>query len=122
MKTILAWARVFLLFAAFPAAAGTLPEVDAFAASAPARRALARPAADVARPGSLVHVETRLGVPTFLQPLRAGDAGRRALAQKGVGAEAAARAHLLDLAPLWGLTETDVSGAPLRQVHDTGRG
>jgi large repetitive protein len=39
-----------------------------------------------------------------------------------VSAENAARAHLLDLAPLWGLDERDVAGARLVHVHDTGKG
>ena len=122
METVRFLARIAALAAALPAAAGTLPEVDAFAAAPPARRALARPAGDFARPGSAVHVEERLGVPTFFLPFGVGDAGRHALAQKEIGAEAAARAHLRDLASLWGLTEADVAGAPLHQVHDTGRG
>jgi hypothetical protein len=42
--------------------------------------------------------------------------------RKGVGAEGAARAHLLDFAPIWGLTEEDALSAPLVQVHDTGAG
>ena len=54
---------------ALPGAARTLPEFDAFAALPPARRALARPAEDVSRPGMAVHIEERLGVPTFLRPV-----------------------------------------------------
>jgi hypothetical protein len=69
----------FALSLAAPAP-GALPEVDAFAAARRARRALARSAEDVARPGTLVHVEERLGVPTFLQPARSGGRGRAALA------------------------------------------
>ncbi len=111
-----------LVLLASPAAARTVPEFDAFAAASPVRRALALPAGDVARPGTVVHVEERLGVPTFLQPARAGESGRRALARKGVDAESVARAHLLDIAPLWGLSEPDVLSAPLAQIHDTGKG
>jgi hypothetical protein len=107
---------------ALPVAAWTLPEFDAFAALPPARRALARPAEEVGRPGMAVHVEERLGVPTFLRPANAGERGRAALLRKNVGAESAARAHLLDLAPLWGLSEEDVLFAPLQHVHDLGRG
>jgi hypothetical protein len=115
-------ARVAFLLFAFPVAGATLPEVDAFAAAPAGRRTLARPADDVARPGTALHVEERLGVPTFLQPARAGENGRAALARKSVSAEGAARAHLLDLAPLWGLSEEDIARAPLVQVHDTGNG
>jgi large repetitive protein len=115
-------ARFGILLFALPAAGGTLPDVDAFAAAPPARRALARPAEDVARSGTMVHVEERLGVPTLLQLAQAGAHGRAALLGKAVEAPGAARAHLLDLAPLWGLDERDVVGARLVQVHDTGKG
>jgi hypothetical protein len=121
-KTNLFLARVAILLLAWPAAARTLPEFDALAAAPPARRALARPAEDVARAGTVVHMEERLGVPTFLRPAQAGENGRRALGRKGVEAESAARAHLLDLAPLWGLAEEDVLLAPVVQIHDTGKG
>jgi len=120
--TVRSLAGAVMLVLAFPAVSRTLPEVDAFAAAPPARRSLARPADEVSRPGTAVHVEERLGVPTFLQPARAGEKGRRALLSKGVEAEGAARAHLLDLAPLWGLSEEDIARAPLVQVHDTGKG
>src|ERR1035437_2878596 len=121
-KTIRFLTRAALLLLAFPAAARTLSEFDAFAALPSAHRALARPADEVARPGTAVHVEERLGVPTFLRPARAGESGRRALSRKGVEAVGVARAHLVDLAQLWGLAEEDVLFAPLQQVHDTGAG
>ncbi len=121
-KTIRFFARVAILLLGCPAAARTLPEFDALAAAPPARRPLARPAEDIARAGTLVHMEERLGVPTFLQPARAGESGRRVLGRKGVEAEGAARAHLVDLAPLWGLAEEDVLLASLVHVHDRGDG
>ncbi len=120
-RSVRSLAFVAAALLAFPGAAA-LPEVDAFAAAPRTRHPLVRPAADVVRPGTTVHVEERLGVPTFLQPARAGERGRRAAARKGVVPFEAARAHLSDLAALWGLTEADVSGAVLQHVHDAGTG
>src|SRR5512140_1249326 len=116
-------ARAAGLLLVLPAAGrASLPEFDAFAAAPPARRALARPAGAVARPGTTVHVEGRLGVPTFRQPARAGEQGRRARPRKGLAAAGGARAHLGDLAPLWGLSGEDVAILPVQHVHDTGTG
>ena len=121
-NTIRSLACVAAAFLSFPAA-GALPEFDAFAAApAAARHALARPAEDVARPGTTIHVEERLGVPTFFRPAHAGERGRQSVARKGIEAAEAARAHLLDLAPLWGLADEDILQAPLVHVHDTGKG
>ena len=103
-------------------AAAKAPEIDAFADAAPNRRALSRAVEDMARPGTTVHFEERLGVPTFIQPARTGENGRRALERRSVEAEDAARAHVLDLAPAWGLTPEDVLKAPVGHVHDTRNG
>ena len=54
--TVRSLAGAVMLVLASPAVSRTLPEVDAFAAAPPARRSLARPADEVSRPGTAVHV------------------------------------------------------------------
>lgn len=73
------------------------------------------------RAGTTVHVEERLGVPTFLW---AGERGRLATSAKqaSVSAPEAARQHLREYAHLYKLDSADVEAARASKVHDTGRG
>ncbi|WNG15398.1 myxosortase-dependent M36 family metallopeptidase [Cystobacter fuscus] len=65
--------------------------------------------------------EQRLGVPTFAWAAEDGAQSRSAI-RGGMTVEAAARAHLQNVADSYRLSRTDVSGATLRSVHDTGKG
>ncbi|MBL0275067.1 MAG: M36 family metallopeptidase [Anaeromyxobacter sp.] len=69
------------------------------------------------------HMNQQLGVPSFLWGGPAGAPVARAggVAPRG-GPVEAARAHLVGLAPAYGLTAADVVGAEAARVHDTGRG
>ena len=101
---------------------------DSFAARPmdPARTAalVARARAFV-RPGSVVQTEPRLGVPTFvwtrdsLRPSARAPGLYTGVVRPEV---AAARAVLADFAPLYGLSDADVSGAVVASVHDLGTG
>jgi hypothetical protein len=75
------------------------------------------------RLGRVASIDERHGVPNFVWSLPAGPrpAGAAA-AQTQPSHESAARATLERLAPLYGLDRRDVREAPLRYVHDTGRG
>ena len=73
------------------------------------------------REGTRLHVEERLGVPTFLW---SGDRGQRApqAKQGSLTAPEVAREHLRQYAHLYRLDPTDVDAARVGKVHDTGRG
>ncbi len=73
------------------------------------------------RAGTRLHVEERLGVPTFLW---SGERGRLASAAKRtpLTAPEAARLHLRQYAHLYRLDPADVEAARAARVHDTGRG
>jgi large repetitive protein len=90
---------------------------------APGRTAamLAR-AKELARPGSVVQTEPRLGVPTFLWTREKPAAMARMASGVGRPEVAAARATLSDHAELYGLVEADVADAVVAGVHDRGTG
>lgn len=75
----------------------------------------------VARGLRVEQTEQRLGVPTFAWAAQDG-AQSKSVIRGGMTAEAAARAHLQNVADSYRLSRTDVSGASLRSVHDTGKG
>ena len=79
------------------------------------------PSREEIRAGTTVHVEERLGVPTFLW---AGERGRLATSAKqaSVSAPEAARQHLREYAHLYKLDSADVEAARASRAHDTGRG
>ena len=103
---------------ALPLEARVLARIDALAA-APAAPAQAPVAALRAAAAGASHVDARLGVPTFV---RGGDAAAtlRALAKApapkaALDHEAAARAHLTDLAGLYRIAPAEIAALP---VHD----
>jgi len=107
---------------------------DAFSASAPAGIDLSgklSAAPDMVKPGSRLHVEPRLGVPTFLwagagsatpATLSSTTAFAAGLAPTVPDADAVARMHLNNYGPLYGLDDLAMSTVVLREIHDTGRG
>ncbi|ADO72841.1 myxosortase-dependent M36 family metallopeptidase [Stigmatella aurantiaca] len=68
----------------------------------------------------IAHSEERLGVPTVLWNTRLGTDRPQAFA--GQGPEAAARAHLSQIADIYRLEREDISGAVLHSVHQPARG
>lgn len=117
------------LLAPARALAGPLPEFDASATARPAPPAVAaaRAAADRAPMRALARVtstDARYGVPSFVWANRTPAAGPAGAARvRGARTpDAAARAHLSELGPLYRLGREDLAGATLAGVHDTGRG
>jgi hypothetical protein len=101
--------------AEFDAAAEAVPTAEAQAARGrlendPALRRLAH----------VQHVDAARGVPSFVWASRRAGVAARAAA-RGTP-EQAARGHLKSLAALYRLEARDADEAPLRFVHDTGRG
>lgn len=107
--------------------AAPLPEFDAAATTRPAAAALARTRAlaakaDFRRLARIASFDERAGVPSFVWANRAPAAPAAARPAGRPSADAAARAHLAALAPLWGLRRADLLRVRLHGVHDTGRG
>lgn len=127
----LALASVLFVLTAFAAFAeeGHEPTFDAARISATsARQRLSIPASAEERrlrsEFEVRSIDERYGVPSFVwAPRRAGDrpaAGLRSAPART--ADAAARAHLGAMAPLYRLERGDLEGVKLRHLHDTGRG
>ncbi len=118
-----------LALATTVASGGPLPELDATAGLHPAAatHALAlrtRSSANLVARATPSSFDDRYDVPTFLWATRAGG-GPGPFAARAAGrsgAEAAARAHLGEVSGFYRLQSADVAEAPLRYVHDTGRG
>lgn len=123
--TFLAFVCVLL---AIPALARQLPNIDKLGEvkPSPANAALLnQKAVGLVKKGMPLQSESRLGVPTFLWPsatiaelpgaLRPGN-------NTAEGAEAAARAYLGAVAPLYNLDVNDIGAANLRYIHDVGSG
>jgi len=112
------------------AAAGPRPELDVTAGlrPAPAARAAslrARQDATLLRTATPVSFDSRYDVPTMLWAARLPATGVKsgaAARPTGVSAEASARRHLGMVSGFYRLQAADVDEAPLRYVHDTGRG
>jgi hypothetical protein len=109
------------------AGAGPLPEFDAASAVRPPADAVARARAAGAQPAvsRLARVQStdaRYGVPSFVWASRPSIAAGVSRGAPRRTADAAARAHLGDLAPLYGLQRGDIANARLANLHDTGRG
>ena len=90
---------------------------------------LEEPDRALVRPGTMLSVDERFGVPAFVWAApRGGDAaGPSPAAGRSVtggvsSAAQAARAHLTEYARLYGLSADDVQSAVAGTVHDTGRG
>ncbi len=123
--------RVLVIFAIQLLIVGTalgqrrLENIDALA-SRPAMPALS-PAARSAlnrltTPGSKVHIEERLGVPTFLwanREIAAPDTRNRSTERVEI---TAAREHLRKFILPYQLGESDVENAPVAFIHNTGSG
>ncbi len=105
---------------ALPAAGRTLAPVDALV-QAPATVAAPPAALRSATAGTLPQVDARLGVPTFLWGADAAatlQAQARTPAPKAaLDAEAAARAHLADLADLYRIAPADVAALPMHDLQ-----
>jgi len=111
------------LLAPLPTSAA-LPEFDRSAASLSDARgaaSLSRLRTDPAlrRIGHVAHVDERYGVPNFVW---VAPTSARGTAAAPTSRAAAARTFLGNVAPLYGLDARDVREAPLRHLHDTGRG
>jgi len=124
-------AAFFVLIACLvPAAfAGSRPELDVTAGLRPTAsvRALAartRASAVLVARGVAASIDERYEVPSFLWATRipAGGTGAASSAAVRPTPEAAARRHLGLVADYYRLQAGDVAGAPLRYLHDTGRG
>ncbi|RKH62369.1 myxosortase-dependent M36 family metallopeptidase [Corallococcus llansteffanensis] len=94
---------------------------DAFLEQRESRALAVDSATAVARGLRVEQTEQRLGVPTFAWAAQEG-AQSKSVIRGGMTTEAAARAHLQNVAESYRLSRTDVSGATLRSVHDTGKG
>ena len=129
---VAAGALLMLSLAVPMAVAGPRPELDATAGlrPLPATRSLAQRTrassllTQVATPTSF---DERYDVPTFLWATRDAAPGATAAsatagAKAKPSAETAARAHLGLVADFYRLQSADVAEAPVRYVHDTGRG
>lgn len=124
-------ATSLLLFAfvATTALAGPRPELDATAGRRPAATtrglaARARLDGTLLRLATPAGIDERYEVPTLLWADRTPGGRTSAFARLAVRptAEAAARAHLNRVAGFYRLQAADVAEAPLRSLHDTGRG
>ncbi len=121
-------ASLVLLVSATPVAfAGPRPELDVTAGLRPAAatRALAvrvRAEASLRRVGVPASVDSRYDVPTLLWAARGNATPSQSARPTRPTAEAAARRHLARVSGYYRLQASDVDEAPLRYVHDTGRG
>jgi hypothetical protein len=119
---------VALLLSSTIAAAGPRPELDVTAGLRPAAatRALAlraRTSAPLVERATPAGFDERYDVPSFLWATHGAAGGQNAARAAGkVSAEAAARQHLGLVSGFYRLQSSDVAEAPLRYVHDTGRG
>ncbi len=109
------------------ASAGPRPELDVTAGlrPTPATRALssrARADASLRRVGMPASYDQRFELPTLLWAARTNATASQAARPARSTAEVAARRHLARVAGYYRLQALDVAEAPLRYVHDTGRG
>ncbi len=111
------------------ALAGPRPELDASAGLRPSAVARQRAAATRLSPeltalGTVAHLDARYDVPTFLWADRTPGGRTSPFAARAAKptAEAAARAHLNLVGGFYRLQPADAAEAPLRELHDTGRG
>ncbi len=122
---ILAIFAIQLLMVATALGQRRLENIDALA-SRPATRVVspaARSALErVTRPGSQVHIEERLGVPTFLWANREIAAPNTRTGSTERFEVSVARGHLKKLLSPYQLEESDVENAPVASVHNIGRG
>ena len=120
---------LLLVFAGTAAFAGPRAELDVSATLRPSTStrslaARARVSSSLLQLASPAGFDERYEVPTFLWADRTAGSRTRAFAGRAVkpSAEAAARQHLNMIAGYYRLQAGDVAEAPLRYVHDTGRG
>jgi len=73
-------------------------------------------------PGSEVRMEERFGLPTFLWAAPPRPAVAASLSRGGLSAAEAARLHLAEYAPVYGLDSAESRTLLLDNLHDTGRG
>ena len=124
IRTQLGAAVLLCAAAASAATPRGLPNYDAVGDSSTAPRrsqpvtALASP---LVRQTAVAHSEPRLGLPTFLWAAPQTDLARKAAVRR-MTPEAAARMHLSDFAPLYGLDPAEAQAVSLAELHDTGEG
>ena len=94
---------------------------DAFLEQRESRALAVDPSTAMARGLRVEQTEQRLGVPTFAWATQDG-ALSKSVIRGGMNAEGAARAHLQTVADSYRLSRTDVGGATLRSMHNTGKG
>ncbi|MEQ1833988.1 MAG: M36 family metallopeptidase, partial [Candidatus Eisenbacteria bacterium] len=111
------------------ATAGPRAELDASAGQRPAASTRARAAATRLAPalaalGTPASIDARYDVPTFLWADRTPGGRTSPFAARAAKptAEAAARSHLNLVSGFYRLQPADAAEAPLRELHDTGRG
>ena len=126
MRTIARRLSVSLMLLFLPAADSmaavrTPPNYDALALAVGVDVAAQRNelATKLANPGIPIEWESHFGVPSFVWPARAAQSAAD-LAFEAL--DLAAKRHLAQFAPLYGLTSADVANAVVANVHDTGRG
>src|SRR5262245_36288701 len=107
--------------------AGPRPELDVTAGLRPSAssRALAartRASSSLLRVATPSSIDERYEVPTFLWATQSGAGGTTALRPVRASVEADARRHLGLVSGYYGLQAVDVAEAPLRYIHDSGRG
>ncbi len=120
MKSLIACSLLFFAACSVPTGAPASGNFEALANS-PVRAVVpvANPA--LVKQGSVLHHEERLGLPTFLwAPAAVPGFERAVIAPAEV--EAAARAHLMRYAAIYGQSDASLKTARLLEVHDTGRG
>ena len=118
------FAVALLLALAVPVLAATHPDFDAVTdrAAGPVARSNTRSLNDpeLSRLGKVSQMDERFNVPTFVWGARPN--GPAAVRTARLMPEQAARTKLAALAPLYNLEASDVDGAAIRYIHDTGRG
>jgi hypothetical protein len=124
-----ALAVVGFALAATIALAGPRPELDATAGLHPVAAShtlalRARSSASLLARATPSSFDERYDVPTFMWATRGSGSPSASAARAAARptAEAAARAHLGEVSGFYRLQAADVAGAPLRYVHDIGRG
>lgn len=100
---------------------GGKPGIDALAQS-PTRHSLMQAASTFAKPGTQVHIEDRLGLPTFFWAASSGDKKPVVAAKGQTVEETAARRHLERYAALYRMGAAEMRSAVLQSIHNTGSG
>ena len=120
-KILVLLATSLILAGQTPGSSQKKANFDALA-QMPAERSLHKRAPEFVRPGTAIHKDERLGVPTFFWSAFSG-AGTLPTVPPGQQAEGViARFHLARHAVLYGLQPRDLSRVVLHDIHNLGKG